>query len=97
MNSIIDTVEHLREKLLEINRQIAQLEKESEYSDTIELLRTVPGVDLIIAMTIITELDDIERFKNIDSLCSYVGLVPRTNSSGENERLAASHPAVTGN
>lgn len=30
-----------------------------------------------------TEIDDISRFKNLDNLCSYIGLVPMTNSSGE--------------
>lgn len=87
LNSIVDTVEHLRGKLLEINRQLRDLEKQGIYSDTISLLRTVPGIGLIMSMTLITELENIERFGTIDKLCSYVGLVPRTNSSGENERV----------
>lgn len=87
LDSIIETVEHLRFKLLEINRQLRSLEKEGQYSDRIFLLRTVPGIGLIMSMTIITELENIERFRNIDKLCSYVGLVPRTNSSGENEKV----------
>lgn len=87
LESIMDTVEHLRSKLLEINRRFRNLEKESEYSHTITLLRTVPGVGLIMAMTILSELEDIERFGSLDKLSSYVGLVPRTNSSGENDRV----------
>ncbi|WP_430815929.1 transposase [Carboxylicivirga sp. RSCT41] len=27
-----------------------------------------------------------ERFKNLDALCSYIGLVPTTSSSGEKEK-----------
>ena len=69
---MIDTVEHLRAKLLEINRQLRKLEKEGDYSDTIVLLRSVPGVGLIMAMTIITELEDIQRFGNLDNLYLYV-------------------------
>ena len=38
-------------------------------------------------MTIITELENIERFRTLDKLCSYVGLVPRTNSSGDNDKV----------
>lgn len=87
LDSIIETVEHLRSRLLEINRQLRKLEKEGRYSDTIALLRTVPGVGLIMSMTIITELENIERFGTIDKLCSYVGLVPLTNSSGESEKV----------
>ncbi len=92
LNSMIETVEHLRTKLLEINRQLRKLEKEGEYLDTIVLLRSVPGVGLIMAMTIITELEDIQRFGNLDSLCSYVGLVPRTNSSGDNDKIGEITP-----
>jgi len=87
LDSIIDTVEHLRGKLLEINKQLRGLEKQGIYSDTISLLRTVPGIGLIMSMTIITEIENIERFGTLDKLCSYVGLVPRTNSSGENEKV----------
>lgn len=87
LDSIIDTVEHLRGKLLEINRRLRQLEKQGDYSDTIALIRTVPGIALITSMTIITELENIERFNTLDKLCSYVGLVPRTNSSGDNEKV----------
>ena len=92
LNSMIETVEHLRTKLLEINRQLRKLEKAGDYSDTIVLLRSVPGVGLIMAMTIITELEDIQRFGNLDNLCSYVGLVPRTNSSGDNEKVGEITP-----
>jgi len=92
LNSIIETVEHLRVKLLEINRQLHILEKEGEYSDTIVLLRSVPGVGLIMAMTIITELEDIQRFGNLDRLCSFVGLIPRTNSSGDNDKVGGITP-----
>ncbi len=92
LTHIKHTVEHLRTKLLEINRKFRSLEKEGKYSGTIALLRTVPGIALITAMTIITELDDIRRFKSIDGLCSYVGLVPRTNSSGDNDKTGGITP-----
>lgn len=92
LSQIMKTVDHLRKELLDINRNFRQLEKNSEYSESIALLRTVPGVALITAMTIITELNNIERFKNIDRLCSYVGLVPRTNSSGDHDRTGGITP-----
>jgi transposase len=36
-------------------------------------------------MLLLTELYDITRFKTLDTLCSYVGLIPNTNSSGEKD------------
>jgi transposase len=38
-------------------------------------------------MSILTELEDISRFKTLDKLCSFIGLVPMTNSSGEKESV----------
>jgi transposase len=90
--NIMDTVEHLREKLLEFNRSFRQMEKEGEYSSWIKLLRSVPGIGLVTSLTILTELNDMQRFKNIDHLCSYVGLIPSTNSSGDNERTGGITP-----
>ena len=87
LGSIINTVEHLRKELLAVNRILRKLEKEGDYSEVILLLRTIPGIGLIMAMTIITELENIQRFKNIDKLCAYVGLVPNTSSSGEKEKV----------
>lgn len=92
LDSMIDTVEHLRIKLLEINRELRKQEKEGEYSDSIALLKSVPGVGLTMAMTLITELEDIGRFRNFDRLCSYVGLVPGTDSSGDNEKIGEITP-----
>ena len=89
LGSIINTVEHLRKELLAVNRILRKLEKEGDYSETILLLRTIPGIGLIMAMTIITELEDIQRFKNIDKLCAYVGIVPSTSSSGEKEKVGS--------
>lgn len=87
LSNMIETVEYLRKQLLQINRQLRQIEKEGEYSQDIFLLRSVPGVALITSLTIITEIGDIERFSSFDKLCSFVGLVPSTDSSGEHERV----------
>jgi len=86
------TVEFLRSELLQINRKLRGLEKEGQYSATIALLGTVPGIGLLTAMSLITELGEISRFKSIDTLCSYVGLVPRTNSSGDTQKTGGITP-----
>jgi len=53
----------------------------------IKLLRSVPGVGPITAITIVAEIIDINRFSNTDKFASYIGLVPSTNSSGEKEKV----------
>ena len=44
---------------------------------------SAPGVGLISSMTLLTEIVDFKRFKNLDSLASYSGLSPTEHSSGD--------------
>jgi transposase len=67
-------------------QKVKELSENQVYSKQVKLLRSIPGVGLITAMTIITELEDVNnRFSNLDQLCSYIGLIPSTRSSGEKE------------
>jgi transposase len=81
----LDMVKHQRSLLLKVTRQIRELSRRPEYKDDVELLRSVPGIGLLTAMKILTELERIDRFEDFDNLCSYVGLVPSTRSSGERQ------------
>ena len=47
-----------------------------------QLLSTIPGIGITLAMLISTEIDGIGRFSSPSKLCSYAGLVPSTHSSG---------------
>ena len=67
--------------------KVRELSKTGRYLFLSSLLRSLPGIGLITSMTILTEIEDIHRFKNLDELCCYVGLIPTTNSSGEKERI----------
>ena len=40
-------------------------------------------------MSFLTEIETILRFDNIDKFCSFVGLIPSTNSSGEHESVGS--------
>lgn len=73
----------VRELLLKATRMIRTLSKESPYAKLISLLRTVPGIALINSMVLLTELQDMHRFKTLDKLCGYVGLVPDSHDSGD--------------
>ena len=50
-------------------------------------LRSVPGIGKKTALILYTEIMDIHRFKNLDHLKSYAGLVPSTHSSGETDGI----------
>lgn len=67
--------------------KVRGLSKTGSYKLLSALLRTIPGIGLITSMIILTEIENINRFRRLDDLCSYIGLVPTTNSSGEKERI----------
>lgn len=76
-------IENLKKQL---DRQLIQMARQ-KYDSQINLLRSIPGIGLIGALTIVTELGDMKRFKRFDDLCSYIGLVPNIYSSGETEHV----------
>lgn len=71
----------------ENTRQVTLLSKTEKYRKNVELLCTIPGIGLIVAMTILTELGDINRFKSLDELNSYIGMVPNVYASGDSEKV----------
>ena len=71
---------------MNITKQVRQLSQTETYREQVRLLRSVPGIGVLTAMTILTEIESINRFRNIDNMCGYIGLVPSTKSSGEKER-----------
>lgn len=83
---LISECKSLRASILKITKQIRNLSNTVTYKEQVTLLKSVPGIGLLTAMTIITELESIDRFNNIDKMCGYIGLVPSTKSSGEKER-----------
>jgi len=81
----LEELAHLRQIMARLNRAILALSRTDEYLTWVRLLRTIPGISTLTAMILLTELGQIMRFRSIDRLCSYVGLIPDTQSSGEKE------------
>lgn len=85
LTTLLEQSNSLRGSVLQITRQIRELAKNDRYKEKEMLLRTIPGIGLIAAMTILTEIETINRFANIDQLCGFIGLIPSTSSSGDKE------------
>jgi len=83
LNILIQEVEEQRKLLLLVTRQIKSLAASEKYSCNVELLRTIPGIGLLTAMTLLTEIETVERFENTDHFAAYVGLVPGRHDSGD--------------
>jgi transposase len=63
-----------------VERTISEQAK-VEDPDTLELLRTIPGVGRILSLTLLYELHEIERFPRVGDFLSYARLVKSQKSS----------------
>ena len=80
---LIEDVLHLRQRLFITNKEIRQLSQCDRYKATYTLLTSTPGIGLITAMTMITEIGNINRFESFTKFNSFIGLCPSEFSSGE--------------
>jgi transposase len=92
LNVLLEQSKHLRASILQVTRQIRELAKSDGYKMQQELLRSIPGVGLLTAMVILTEIETINRFDSIDQFCGFIGLVPSTNSTGDHEIIGGITP-----
>jgi len=74
-----------RTLLLTATRAIRQMCAHQEYARQVALLKSIPGVGQINAAVMLFELQQINRFKHIDHLNSYAGLIPDIAESGDNK------------
>jgi transposase len=77
----------LMTKEKQLRSAMKDLSLTARYQARMKVLRSVPAIGPIAAMTLLTELGDISRFKSLDQLSSYCGLTPNTYSSGMTERV----------
>jgi len=71
-----------RKELLLVNRQVRILSQTDIYKGNYNLLISLPGIGFLTAMTFLAQIGDIRRFKQLDNLCDYIGLVPMMKGSG---------------
>ena len=81
--SLMELYEYLSTQLVKINKKVIELSWNEKYLDKVRLLRSVPGIGILIAMELLVELPERERFKSGDELASYMGLTPSEYSIGQ--------------
>lgn len=74
--------DHIRRQ----ERLIQELAGTDRYAHQLALLRTIPGVGLLTAITALVELQDVSRFESGARMVSYLGLSPQQRSTGDCDR-----------
>src|SRR6266540_2607335 len=82
----IEEYKQTRGLIKQATQAMRKLAREPRFAAVQKYLQSIAGIGLINGMVIQTEIQDIRRFKILDSLCDYAGFVPDINSS--NDRMS---------
>lgn len=94
LDLLLEGYTHARQLVADAARQVRALSAQLRHKETIRLLRSVPGIGQIAALLFAVEIGHIGRFRRLDQLCDFVGLVPRIHNSGERQTtLGLTHRA----
>jgi transposase len=86
ISQLLNQLEQMNLTLSGYESEIQKIAESESYSSRVKALTCYRGIDILSAMTLITEIGDIRRFKHPAKLCSYAGLDIREYSSGGKER-----------
>ena len=84
LTSLIDQIEQLKKEVRKLDQQMQAWHKENADS---QRLATIPGVGVVTASAIVAAIGDGKQFRSGREFASWLGMVPRQNSSGGKERL----------
>jgi hypothetical protein len=82
LSEYIAAIDQEVERIGRLDAQIEQESKNPEIAPAIARLKALRGVKTLTAMTILSELIDLNRFESARKLMGFVGLVPGEYSSG---------------
>ena len=82
LGSELQHLEYLESSQLALDAQISERAQQRPWRDAVEALCCFRGIKTLTAMTIVSEIGDIKRFKSPRQLMGYTGLVPSERSSG---------------
>jgi len=78
----VNAVTESQYRLRRLDEQIETFVKQWRLYPAVEALMSMRGVQMIVAVTMVSELGDISRFENPKQLMSFLGLTPSEHSSG---------------
>lgn len=84
---LLKLYEFLTKQIDEQTQLLRELSETELYREKVEILQSVPGIGMIIAMEILLELQEVSRFHRAEQLAAYVGLTPSQYSSAEKIRM----------
>ncbi len=82
----IKTLRLVRENIVEVEKELGHLSNSERWGDQAVYLMQIPGVGIIVTMTILSAIGDIQRFESPKKLVGYAGLGAGIHDSGQKHR-----------
>jgi len=85
-DNYLEDLDYISTKVINITKELSSLLKANKYTCNIHrILRSNPGIGVACSIALVAEIWDMNRFKNDDSFCCYLGLIPMTKNTGDKE------------
>ena len=82
----VDMVNECGQRLKRITEQIQTFVEQWSRAPLVKAYQALRGVSFVVAVTVVTEIGDMNRFQNPKQLMAYLGLIPSEHSSGKSIR-----------
>ena len=82
LQEMVDSVRLSKERVDRLEHAIEEFVPTWSLSPVVRALQALRGIDLIVAVTFVTEVGDLQRFQSPRQLMGYLGLVPSERSTG---------------
>jgi transposase len=79
LDSELTFLEHIQEQIRQADRYLSTVGRRDR---RVRNLETIPGIGRAFSLLLVSEIDDIHRFRTPKALHAYAGLVPSTYASG---------------
>jgi transposase len=83
LSSLLRQLSFLETECKFIEKEVKKISKKERYKNQYDELIKIKGVGLLTSMTFLTEIGDVNRFKNRRQIGAYLGLVPSSFESGD--------------
>ncbi|MBS7707973.1 IS110 family transposase [Chelatococcus asaccharovorans] len=96
LQEMVEAVRTSKERVQRLEAAIEEFVPQWSLAPVVQALQALRGVDLIVAVTFVSEIGDLNRFDNPRQLMAYLGLVPSERSTGETVRRGSITKAGNG-
>ena len=86
LDLLLEQYHFLYRHVLKVSVEVRKMQRLDRYRTNAKLLRSIPGIGPLTTVQLLTELQDVNRFASFKKFNSYIGFVPTTRSSGDQDK-----------